>query len=179
MRDLPANFIRRHTTEVSALPMTEPEQLVKTTTMKTLRAQSILLALLLASFCATASAQSEEDHIRSTLQKYLDGTSYNKPDLIADAFYEDADLFLSKEGQEIFLMSVEDYASLFEKRERGTYNGRKGTILEVDRANDIALAKAEIVIESNGSRYVDIFLLKRLGGTWKIISKAATLDPLK
>ncbi|MEM6796142.1 MAG: nuclear transport factor 2 family protein [Acidobacteriota bacterium] len=44
----------------------------------------------------------------------------------------------------------------------------------MDRANDIATAKAEIRLANGGARYIDLFLLKRLQGEWKIISKSAT-----
>lgn len=143
----------------------------------------LLLVLIISALLSPmASAQtdpqhSEEDLIRATIQKYIDGSSYNNPELIAEAFYEGADLFLNKPGQDLFLMSVDEYANIFAKREKGKFNGRTGNILSVDRHNDIATATAEILIASNNSRYIDMFLLKRLGGTWKIVSKAATLMP--
>lgn len=47
----------------------------------------------------------------------------------------------------------------------------------IDVANNIALAKAEIKIPSRDMVFIDIFLLKKLSGQWKIISKAATQMP--
>jgi len=35
-------------------------------------------------------AQSEEDQIKSTLQTYIKGTSYNQPEVIKEAFYKEA-----------------------------------------------------------------------------------------
>ena len=52
--------------------------------------------------------------------------------------------------------------------------GGRGKIIGVEQFNDIALAKAEIVIPSSELKFVDVFILKRLSGEWKIISKAAT-----
>lgn len=119
-------------------------------------------------------AQSEEAAIRETLQNYIDGSSYNNPELITSAFYEDADLFLSKKDQELWVLSPEEYSNLFKNREKGKFNGRIGKILMIDYENVIACAKAEIHIPTRNLKFIDIFLLKKLGGEWKIISKAAT-----
>ena len=122
----------------------------------------------------TLFAQNEEEQITETLNRYIQGSSYNYPQLIESAFYEEAPLFLSKKDQEIWLLSPKEYSALFEKRERGQFNGRYGKILTIDISNDIAMAKAEISIPKGNMRFMDIFLLKRLQGQWKIISKAAT-----
>ncbi len=132
----------------------------------------IVTALLLTTFIC--SAQAEEAAIRATLQKYIEGSSYSDPELIQTAFYESADLFLSKKDQEIWVLSPKEYAALFEHRVKGKFNGREGKILAIDRANDIASAKAEIRIPSRNLYFIDIFLLKKLSGEWKIIGKAAT-----
>ena len=137
--------------------------------MKTL---SLILLFLIHIHCA--QAQSEKDLISAALQKYIDGTSLNNPELISEAFYDEAYLFLSKEGQEIWLVPVEEYAGLFTRGEKGKPNGRTGKILSIDQQNDIAIAKAEILISSRNLKYIDLFLLKKLSGQWKIISKAAT-----
>lgn len=131
---------------------------------------TFILLLLTFSLCA----QSEEEAIRQTLQNYIDGSSYSDPELITSAFYEDADLFLSRKDQELWVLSPEEYANLFKNREKGKSNGRIGKILMVDYANNIASAKAEILIPKGGLKFIDIFLLKKLEGKWKIISKAAT-----
>lgn len=137
----------------------------------------LLVSLILVLTVGIINAQTEEDTIRESLQKYLDGSSYNDPEKIAEPFYEDVQMFLSKKDQPIYILSISEYAALFEKREKGKFNGRVGKILSVDQENDIALAKAEIVIEAREMRFIDMFILKKLDGTWKIISKAATLMP--
>jgi len=75
------------------------------------------------------SEAGEEAGIRATLGRYLKGSSYNDPELIASAFYDDADLFLSHPEKEIFLMTVAEYSAIFANRERGEFNGRTGEIL--------------------------------------------------
>ena len=123
------------------------------------------------------TAQTEEEAIKAALQIYIDGSSYNDPEKIAAPFYDDALMFLSKKDQPIYILTAKEYAALFEKREKGKFNGRVGTILSVDVANDIALAKVEIFIEAQNMKFIDMFILKKLEGEWKIISKAATLMP--
>ncbi len=134
-----------------------------------------LTALFLALSCSlTAQVQSEEDNIRTAINKYIEGTSYNKPNLIKAAFYEEANLFLTHKEKKLWIVPVSEYASWFEKKEQGKFNGRIGNILSIDQENDIAMAKAEILAKGKNIRYIDIFLLKRIEGEWKIISKAAT-----
>ncbi|SNY95161.1 nuclear transport factor 2 family protein [Flagellimonas pacifica] len=137
-----------------------------------MRTLVLTLAFLFSMLIVTA--QSEENAIRKTIQKYLDGSSYNNLELITSAFYTEADLFLSKKDQELWVLSPEEYANLFKNRKKGKFNGRVGKILNVDYANNIASAKAEIAIPLKNLLFIDIFLLKKLEGEWKIISKAAT-----
>ncbi|MEM1339295.1 MAG: nuclear transport factor 2 family protein [Bacteroidota bacterium] len=139
-----------------------------------MKTQYTLVALVL---CFISHSQSEEQAIRETLQKYIKGSSYSDMEMIQAAFYKDADLFLSKDGQEIWVLTPKQYAELFQNREQGVFNGREGKILTVDQANDIAMAKAEIRIPNRKLHFVDLFLLKKLSGEWKIISKAATVLP--
>jgi len=132
------------------------------------------LALVFLTVSFTMTAQSEKEQIKATINKYIEGTSYNKPETIKEAFYKGANLFLSHKEKEIWIVSSEEYASWFEKKEQGKFNGRIGNILSINQENDIAMAKAEILAKGKDNRYVDIFLLKKIKGKWKIISKAAT-----
>jgi len=125
----------------------------------------------------SVKAQDEKTAIRATLQNYLDGSSYSNLEQITSAFYPEADLFLSKKDQELWVLSPQEYADLFKNREQGKFNGRVGKILSIDQSHNIAMAKASIEIPSRNMVFIDIFLLKKLAGEWKIISKAATLLP--
>ncbi len=140
--------------------------------------KSIILSFFFLAISTPIFGQSEEEAaIREALTNYIHGSSYNDPEQIVSAFYAEAPLFLSKEGQEIYRLSPSAYADLFKKREKGVFNGRVGNILSVDQEHNIATAKAEILIEAQDMRFIDLFLLKKLDGEWKIISKAATLIP--
>jgi len=136
-----------------------------------------LFSISLFLISTTITAQTEKEAVNKALQLYIDGSSYNDPEKIVAPFYDDARMFLSKKDQPIYVLSATEYAALFEKREKGKFNGRVGTILSVDIANDIALAKVEILIAARNMRFIDMFILKKLEGDWKIISKAATLMP--
>ena len=131
------------------------------------------LNLLLLFAVSWLAAQSEEAEIRQTLSYYIDGTSYNKVDLIQQAFYADAELFLDGKDGSLFVVPSKEYASWFEKGERGKFNGRIGSILSVDHFGNIAMAKVEILIPKIQKRFVDMFILKKIEGSWKIISKTA------
>ncbi|WP_109436036.1 MULTISPECIES: nuclear transport factor 2 family protein [Aquimarina] len=122
----------------------------------------------------TSFETNEEDQIRTTINAYLEGTSYNKTESIKQAFYAEANLFLTHKDKKLWIVPIQEYASWFEKKEEGKFNGRIGKILSIDQENDIAMAKAEIKAKGKDIRYVDIFLLKKIEGEWKIISKAAT-----
>ena len=135
---------------------------------------TLFFFVLCVSIFTPVHAQSDLDLIGAAIQKYIDGTSFNDPDLIQEAFYEEAFLFLSKEGEEIWLMPMTEYAGGFNRGARGEPNGRLGKILSIEQLNDIAFAKAEIEIPARGMKFIDLFILKRLSSGWKIISKAAT-----
>lgn len=133
----------------------------------------LVLTLLLST--TYLNAQSEADQLRACLLDYINGTSYNQPAQIEKAFYDKANLYLSKPDEPIFLVPPKEYASWFNRGKAGEANGRVGNILSIDISNDIAIAKAEILIPAKNLRYIDLFLLKKLDNQWKIISKAATL----
>ena len=138
---------------------------------------ALVLATLPVAAESTASdptAENDESGIRATLQAYIDGTTFNDTELIKSAFYDDARLFLSHPEREIWIVSIDEYLGFFANKEKGKPNGREGKVLRVDRTGDIATAEAEIRSTSNEARYIDLFLLKRIQGQWKIISKSAT-----
>lgn len=127
-------------------------------------------------FYLSANAQSDEQQIRQALSNYINGTSYNQPKQIEKAFYAEADLFLDNKEGSLWVVPIKEYQSWYENKEVGRFNGRIGNILSVNRMNTIATAKVEILFPSSDSKYIDLFLLKKINSEWKIISKAATKD---
>lgn len=119
-------------------------------------------------------AQTEEVLVKKCIDNYIEGSSYNKPESIEKAFYPEANLFLSHKDKDLWIVPINEYANGFKKGVQGQFNGRIGRILSVELYNDIALAKAEILIPSKKLEFIDLFLLKKIQGEWKIISKSAT-----
>lgn len=120
-----------------------------------------------------AHAQSETSLIESTLKRYMDGSSYNKLELIQSAFTKDATLYLS--GRDGFKRyTPKEYTNFFKSRKTGEFNGRYTQILAIEVIKDIATAKVKIAIPKRKWVYIDLFLLKKTAQGWKIISKTAT-----
>lgn len=144
-------------------------------------------ALLISIFILTsgwASALANNDQasvhaIQQVLRDYIEGTSYNNKQQIAQAFNPAADLLLEKEGQPFTKVSVSDYLSWYKSENQGKFNGRIGEILQIDVSGDLATAKAEIIIPGQQRRFIDVFLLKNIDSHWQIISKAAVKQTSK
>ncbi|WP_224488642.1 nuclear transport factor 2 family protein [Robertkochia flava] len=135
--------------------------------------QRITFVFLFIIFGLNAFSQHDEEQIRTSLIKYINGTSFNDSALIDQAFYSEANLYLSKNDTSLWTVPVAEYMGWFKKGEQGQFNGRFGKILSIDHFRNIALAKAEIHIPKSDQTFIDMFLLKKLDGQWKIISKTA------
>ena len=118
-------------------------------------------------------AQSEASLIEKTLQKYMDGSSYNKIEMLESAFTENATLYLTSRD-EFKTFTPKEYTAFFKNRESGKFNGRYAKVLAIEVVKDIATAKVEIDIPERSMLYIDLFLLKKFDDEWKIISKTAT-----
>lgn len=139
-----------------------------------------ILACCLLSITAVASAASAEQDdnaIRETVRLYLHGTSYNVQSEINQAFHASSRLYLDGKNDAEWELSGPEYAKLFSQEKAGQFNGRHGRLIQVDVSGKVATAKAEIHIPQQGVRYVDVFLLKKIAGTWKIVSKSADREP--
>lgn len=132
------------------------------------------IVIIITLFCVQITkAQTETEEVQKTLQKYMDGSSYNKLELIIDAFTDNATLYLT--GRDGFKMyTPNQYANFFKKGKKGEFNGRKAKVLAVEVVRDIATAKVEIAGPNRKWVYIDLFLLKKIDKDWKIISKTAT-----
>lgn len=118
-------------------------------------------------------AQSETSLIEKTLKEYMDGSSYNKLELIQRAFTMNATLYLfGRDGFKRY--TPKEYANFFKNRKTGEFNGRYAQILAIEVVKDIATAKVKISIPKRKWVYIDLFLLKKTDNGWKIISKTAT-----
>jgi putative intracellular protease/amidase len=131
------------------------------------------IALVILPTCLLAQT-GEEAAVKKCIQNYLDGTSYNNPDSIEKAFYSEANLFLSHKDKDLWIVPISEYTTWFKNDKQGQFNGRVGRIISIDLYNNIASAKAEILIPGKKMEFIDLFLLKKIQGEWKIISKSAS-----
>jgi hypothetical protein len=131
---------------------------------------------LFISLCAIqlSTAQTEHSLVEKTLQNYIDGSSYNKLDLLESAFTENATLYLTGKDGEFKRYTPKEYAGFFKNKKYGEFNGRIGKVLSIEVVKDIATAKVEIAGPERKWVYIDLFLLKKTANGWKIISKTAT-----
>lgn len=136
--------------------------------------RTIFFVILFVFLSNGSFAQSEQSLIENCIQNYISGTSYNKPDSIGKAFYSGANLFLSHKEKPLWIVPISEYVNWFQKGNKGEFNGRIGKIISTDYFNDIAIAKAEILIPEKKQEFMDMFLLKKIEGEWKIISKSAS-----
>lgn len=134
--------------------------------------KTIVFIITLGLFSCQIQAQSKTVLIEKTLQNYIEGSSYNKLDLLESAFSSDATLYLTmRDGFQV--LTPKDYVGFF-KAAPGTFNGRYGEVLSVEVVKDIATAKVRISFPESKMVYIDLFLLKEMDTGWKIISKTAT-----
>ncbi|WP_103068244.1 nuclear transport factor 2 family protein [Aquimarina sediminis] len=133
----------------------------------------ILSTVILLFTLQSVKSQSDYSEVENTLQNYINGSSYNKLDVLESAFTKNATLYLTaKKGFKVF--TPKEYVAFFKNNEPGKFNGRNGKVLAVELVQDIATAKVEISIPKREMVYIDLFLLKKTNNGWKIISKTAT-----
>jgi putative intracellular protease/amidase len=130
------------------------------------------LALL---FGAPAHAETtgDERQVAAAVEDYLQGSSYSRADRLRRAFHPDARLYLDQGTDGMREVSIADYIGWFGKNP-GQFNGRIGRLLSTQVDGHVATAKAEVLIGKDQARFVDLFLLKKIGGQWQIVSKTAT-----
>lgn len=129
-------------------------------------------------FSIYAFGQSELDEIRKPIQQFINGTVYNYPDSILNAFYPGSTMFLYTGTDQIRQMTVEQYAALYARRSPGTLNNRPSRIVSIDQVLDVAYAKVEVTIPYWGNRYNDLLLLKKFEDGWKIVAKCTSAEPI-
>ncbi len=138
--------------------------------------RTLLLCTLLIAF--NSFGQSDHDEIRTTIQKFITGTVYNYPDTILSAFNHGTKMFLHSLTNPRLEVSVEEYASWYGRRSPGTKNNRPSKIISIDQVLNVAYARVEVQIPSNGYRYNDLLLLKKFPEGWKIVAKCTSAEPI-
>lgn len=136
---------------------------------------TLLLSLLLYPAKSSASVPDPElELITAALMNYIEGTSYNQMSKIGKAFYPEANLYLDNKEKQLWVLSITEYIDLYKDATPGEFNGRFGKIISIDHFNNIAQAKIEILLPAYNVQYIDMLILKKIEGEWKIISKTAS-----
>ncbi|ODB44861.1 peptidase [Pseudoalteromonas sp. BMB] len=130
-----------------------------------------LLFLLLIQTSIAIAFEDETAKITATLNHYISGTANNQPEMIRKAFHPDAMLILEKSDQAMWQVPLKEYLSWYKGSKKDT--GRRAKILNISVNDHLAQAKIRIDILKSNVQYIDHLLLKKIAGTWKIISKSA------
>ncbi len=131
----------------------------------------LLFTLVCLSLSANAQTKSETELITDTISDYIEGTSYGNRDQVRKAFHQDLNLYSIRDGK-LRVWFGQDYINGISE---GKDTGRKGKILSIDYENDVAVAKAEIIIPNRPAPFIDYFILAKIEGKWTIIHKAYTV----
>jgi len=103
--------------------------------------QSLFFIFVL-TFSVSASAQSDLELITKTINDYIEGTSYGNQAQVRSAFHQDLNLYSIRDGK-LNVWYGQDYINGITE---GRSTGRTGRILSIDSENEVAIAKAEIII---------------------------------
>ncbi len=138
----------------------------------------VLLLVCLATVPDAHAADEDPERVAITraLTDYFDGSAHARPEQLRRAFHPDARLLLSRPGTAYWPVSVDEYVGWFSGAKAGQPTGRIGNVLSIDVEADTATVKAEILIPSQGARFIDLFLLRKLDAEWKIVAKTATRE---
>ncbi len=139
--------------------------------------RSLYCALLLL-ISLSIHGQTDQELIRRTLDRFIEGTVYNYPNKIIEAFYPETRMFLYNGSDTAWVVSSVTYASWYGRRTPGTQNNRINEIKTIEVVGDVAYAKLQVDVPSFGNRYSDLMLLKKIRGHWKIVGKATSATPI-
>lgn len=119
-----------------------------------------------------------DDHaqVRAVVQDYIDGTSFNRPELLESSFDPEISMYFTRNDAN-WMPAREEYIGFFRGKEVGSPTGRQGSIRLIEVAGDVATAKAEILIPAKKWLFIDYFLLKKIDNRWRIVSKTASSGP--
>lgn len=132
--------------------------------------KNLLTSFLLLFLFLHAGAQTEKENITKTLNKYIEGSTNGKPQLLKEAFHPDLYLYYVK-NDEIKTWSGTDYIA---DTKEGQPTGESGRILSIDYENNAAMAKVEIAHPNSTAPYIDYFMLLKAEGKWVIVHKMFT-----
>lgn len=131
----------------------------------------VLCTFVCLSLSVNAQSKTEIELITETINDYIEGTSYGNQEQVRKAFHPDLNLYSIRDGK-LRVWFGQDYINGITE---GRNTGRTGKILSIDYENDVATAKAEIIIPNRDAPFIDYFILAKIEGKWMIIHKAYTV----
>ena len=117
-----------------------------------------------------SNIDTERKAIEETLQKYVDGSTGGKPNLLKEAFHPELNLYYVKNNQ---VATWSGNAYIADTKE-GKPTGENGKILSIDYTNNAAMAKVEISHPQSTESYIDYFMLLKAQDKWTIVHKMFT-----
>lgn len=134
-----------------------------------------LVVLMVITTVAPLTANADDfAEIKSTIQKYFDGTEQGKLELLSEAFLPTAEIQYVLEDGTLGRLPFPEYLTRFTQ---GRQTQRKGRLVSIDVTGNAATAKVEIFMASNDRVYTDYILMLKLAGGWRISNKVATFRP--
>ncbi len=133
---------------------------------------------LLTNVITVFAQEADRAQIEQVLNDFIEGTTYNYPEKILSGFLPGAPMYLHNRADTLLIYTVEEYAALYERRQRGSRNKRYSKILALDIVLNVAYAKLEVLVPSFDMRFYDLLLLKKIDDEWKIISKCTSAEPI-
>ncbi|GAA0871366.1 hypothetical protein GCM10009117_05120 [Gangjinia marincola] len=127
------------------------------------------------SFGQTIESDSEIEQISKTLMLYIDGTANGQLEKLKEAFHPDFNLYSVTQEDSLRIWKGSDYTS---KIKKGQKSNRVGRIISIDFDQNVATAKAEIIIPERRV-FTDFFLLVKYLGKWKIVHKSYTYKSMQ
>jgi|TARA_R110002096_G_scaffold266710_1_gene460307 Putative lumazine-binding len=128
----------------------------------------ILLALFL---CSNSSVFADDfAEIKGVLQKYIDGTSQGKPELVEEAFLPTLEVQYVWEDGVFRRITGSDYIANIKP---GIAVDRVANIASIEVTGNAAIAKITIIFKQEHV-YTDYLLLLKLNDGWRVSNKIAT-----
>ena len=121
----------------------------------------------------SATALSDYDAIKQTIQHYINGGRTGNTSEMKLAFHQDATIF-GYVGPDLFASPIQ---GLFDWNDQnGAATELEGRITSIDLVGTVATARIELENWS-GRRFTDFFTLLKVDGEWKVMNKVFYLHP--
>ena len=120
---------------------------------------------------ATTETTTDRDAITAVVQLYIDGSATGDASKLKQAFHPDARMYGSL-GDQRMDMPIHELYPMLEAQPMDVNGSYEASVTAVDQVGDAAIARLEESGCWGSVSFVDFFLLARIDGAWKIVSKS-------